>query len=93
MAKQNSCKIRVNSKFMSDDGRTVDVPILLSDKKFNIITNMGVNMLLYDVDKYISKYNELIDNQWKEESFVIVSVTPVDENKQTKDAYFKIIIQ
>ena len=59
-----------------------------SDKKFNIITNMGVNMLLYDVEKYISKYNELIDNQWKEESFVIVSVTPVDENKQTKDAYF-----
>lgn len=34
-----------------------------TDKKVNITTNMGVNMLLYDVDNYVSKYNELLSNQ------------------------------
>ena len=58
-----------------------------TDKKVNIITNMVVNMLLYDVDNYFSKYNELLSNQWKDKNFIIVSVIPVDESKQSQSTY------
>ena len=65
MAKQNSCKIRVNSKFMSDDGRTVDVPILLSDKIYQVRIQADSN----DDDEHdngvsISKSDKYQNKDW-----------------------------
>ena len=58
-----------------------------SSKKYTIISNMGVNMLLSDVDKYISKYKELSNGEWKDQNVIIVSVNPVDENKEAANGY------
>lgn len=57
------------------------------DSTFNIIINMGVNGLLGDVDKYVSKYNELIIGDWKNQNVVLVSVNPVDETKESQYGY------
>ena len=57
------------------------------DVTYNIISYMGVNFLLSDIDKYISSYNNLVANQWKEHNLIVVSVNPVDENKERVYGY------
>jgi len=48
----------------------------LSDsKKKNIVTNLGVNDL-NNIDKYISKYQEMITGDWKNYHIFILSVNP-----------------
>lgn len=55
--------------------------------KFNIYSMMGVNMLLYDIDKYISSYNSLASGSWKNHNVILVSVNPVDENIERQHGY------
>ena len=58
-----------------------------SGTKYNIYSLMGVNMLLYDIDKYISKYNELANGSWKNQKIILVSVTPVNEKIEASHGY------
>lgn len=55
--------------------------------KYNIYSLMGVNMLLYDIDKYISSYNSLATGSWKNHNILLVSVNPVDEVKERQYGY------
>lgn len=55
--------------------------------KYNIYSLMGVNMLLYDINKYIPKYNELANGSWKNQKIILVSVTPVNESIEAKNGY------
>ena len=57
------------------------------DTTFNIYSLMGVNFLLSDIDKYIPKYNELASGSWSEHNLILVSVNPVDENKEAQNGY------
>ena len=63
--------------------------ILQSDPNttYNIISNMGVNWLLSDVDKYIVKYKELANGVWKKHNIIIVSVNPVNETVESQHGY------
>lgn len=54
---------------------------------FNIYSLMGVNMLLYDIDKYIPLYNSLATGSWKNHNLILVSVNPVDEAKEAQYGY------
>lgn len=54
---------------------------------YNIVSYMGVNYLLSDVDKYVVKYKELANSQWKKHNIIIVSVNPVDEAKEKQHGY------
>ncbi|MBR6133341.1 MAG: SGNH/GDSL hydrolase family protein [Bacilli bacterium] len=54
---------------------------------FNIISYMGVNFLLSDIDKYIVKYNELARTSWKNQNIVLVSVNPVNEAIEAQHGY------
>lgn len=58
-----------------------------SDTTYNIYSLMGVNMLLYDIDKYVSTYNNLATGAWKNHNVILVSVTPVDESKEAQYGY------
>lgn len=55
--------------------------------RYNIISLMGVNYLLSDIDKYIVKYNELANGDWKNQNIILVSVTPVDEGVEAQHGY------
>lgn len=55
--------------------------------KYNIYTWMGVNFLLYDIDKYIPKYNELVNGAWKDHKVILVSVGPVNEAIEREHGY------
>jgi hypothetical protein len=57
------------------------------DVTFNIYSLMGVNFLLYDIDKYIPKYIELANGAWKNHNLILVSVNPVDEVKEAQNGY------
>ena len=46
---------------------------------YNIYSLMGVNYLLSDIDKYITKYNSLASGDWSKHNIILVSVTPVNE--------------
>lgn len=48
---------------------------------------MGVNFLLYDIDKYIPKYNELAQGAWINHNLILVSVNPVDEEVEAQHGY------
>lgn len=54
---------------------------------YNIYSLMGVNMLLYDIDKYVSSYNSLSSGSWSNHNIILVSVNPVDENKESQYGY------
>ena len=54
---------------------------------YNIISLMGVNYLLSDIDKYIVKYNELALGSWAKHNIIIVSVNPVDESVESQNGY------
>ena len=54
---------------------------------YNIYSLMGVNFLLSDIDKYISKYSELSNDYWKNHNIILVSVNPVDEDKEAQYGY------
>ena len=54
---------------------------------YNIISNMGVNWLLSDVDKYIVKYKELSNGAWKNHNIIIASVNPVNETIEKQNGY------
>lgn len=45
---------------------------------WNIIINLGINDL-HNVNKYINKYNEIINNEYSDYTLYFVSVNPVDE--------------
>lgn len=45
---------------------------------WNIVINLGINDL-HNVNKYIDKYNELINNEYSDYTLYLVSVNPVDE--------------
>ncbi len=55
--------------------------------KYNIFSLMGVNMLLYDIDKYIPEYNSLATGSWKNHNIILVSVTPVNESVEAQHGY------
>ncbi len=55
--------------------------------KYNIYSLMGVNILLGDIDNYVSRYKQLADNDWKNHKIILVSVTPVDEGKEASNGY------
>ena len=55
--------------------------------KYNIFSLMGVNMLLYDIDKYIPEYNSLATGSWKNHKIILVSVTPVNESVEAQHGY------
>lgn len=55
--------------------------------KYNIFSLMGVNMLLYDIDKYIPEYNSLASGTWKDHKIILVSVTPVNEGIEAQHGY------
>ena len=55
--------------------------------KYNIYTWMGVNFLLYDIDKYVVKYNELVNGAWKGHKVILVSVGPVNEAVEAENGY------
>ena len=57
------------------------------DTVFNIYSLMGVNFLLSDIDKYIPKYNELANGSWSNHNLILVSVNPVDEQKEAQNGY------
>ena len=54
---------------------------------FNIVSYMGVNWLLYDIDKYIVKYNDLANGAWSKQNIVLVSVNPVNEVIESHNGY------
>lgn len=54
---------------------------------FNIYSLMGVNFLLSDIDKYIPTYNNLAQGDWKDHNLILVSVNPVDEQKEAQNGY------
>lgn len=54
---------------------------------YNIYSLMGVNFLLSDIDKYIPTYNNLASTSWKNHNLILVSVNPVDENKEKQHGY------
>lgn len=54
---------------------------------YNIYSLMGVNFLLYDIDKYIPKYNELAQGAWINHNLILVSVNPVDEEVEAQHGY------
>ena len=53
--------------------------------KYNIISLMGVNGL--DASNYVSKYTELADGAWKNQNIVLVSVNPIDYEKELQHGY------
>ena len=55
--------------------------------RYNIFSLMGVNMLLYDIDKYIPEYNSLATGSWKNHKIILVSVTPVNESIEAQHGY------
>ena len=55
--------------------------------RYNIISLMGVNYLLSDIDKYIVKYNELANGSWKDQNIILVSVNPVNEQIEASHGY------
>ena len=50
------------------------------DKKEYIAVNLGVNDL-YNINNYVTKYEELINTFWKDSKVILVSINP------TKDVY------
>jgi len=58
-----------------------------SDTTYNIFSLMGVNYLLSDIDNYITKYNSLASNEWKNYRIILVSVTPVNETIEASHGY------
>ena len=58
-----------------------------SGTTYNIISLMGVNYLLYDIDKYIPKYNELATGAWSKHRIILVSVNPVNEEIESRNGY------
>ena len=54
---------------------------------YNILSYMGVNYLLSDLDKYIPKYNELANGAWKNQNVILVSVNPVNESVEAQHGY------
>ena len=54
---------------------------------YNIFSLMGVNFLLYDIDKYIPKYNELADGAWSKHRIILVSANPVNEAVEAQYGY------
>lgn len=54
---------------------------------YNIVSLMGVNGLLFDLNRYISLYPSLISNNWKNHNVILVSVTPVDEVLELQHGY------
>lgn len=54
---------------------------------YNIYSLMGVNFLLSDINSYIPKYNSLASGSWKNHNIILVSVNPVDENKERQYGY------
>lgn len=61
--------------------------ILNNDTKttYNIVSYMGVNGL--GADKYVSKYKELANGDWKGHNLILVSINPVDEAKEAQYGY------
>ena len=55
--------------------------------RYNIISLMGVNFLLGDIDKYVVKYNELANGAWKDQNIILVSVNPVNEQIEASHGY------
>lgn len=52
---------------------------------FNIVSYMGVNGL--GADKYVTKYKELANGDWKGHNIILVSINPVDEEKEKQYGY------
>lgn len=57
------------------------------DTIYNIVSYMGVNFLLSDIDEYINLYNALNNDSWSKHNFIVVSVNPVDESKERQYGY------
>ncbi len=57
------------------------------DTVYNIYSLMGVNFLLYDIDKYIPTYNDLANGIWSSQNLILVSVNPVDEDIEAQHGY------
>ena len=57
------------------------------NSRYNIVSYMGVNFLLSDINKYIPLYNNLANSTWNDHNFVVVSVNPVDEVKESTYGY------
>ena len=57
------------------------------DVTYNIISLMGVNALLSDIDKYIPTYNSLATGSWSNHNLILVSVNPVDEVIEAQHGY------
>lgn len=57
------------------------------DNKYTIISLMGVNGVLEDINKYEKKYKELSSGNWKNQKIVLVSIMPVEDDniKNFKD--------
>ena len=55
--------------------------------RYNIISLMGVNFLLADIDKYVVKYNELANGAWKDQNIILVSANPVNEQIEASHGY------
>ena len=58
-----------------------------SNVTYNIVSYMGVNNLLFDINNYINKYNELANGSWKDHNIILVSINPVDEELLAKKGY------
>ena len=94
----NGSLIYNNDIFIAESGMSYDwfastaipaVNKILSnnDITYNIVSYMGVNNLLFDINNYISKYNELANGSWKDQNIILVSVNPVDETLLAKKGY------
>lgn len=57
------------------------------DVHYNIVSYMGVNYLLSDIQQYIPKYNELASGAWAGHNIVVVSVNPVNESIEAQHGY------
>jgi len=55
------------------------------DKKYNIISYMGINGL--DIKNYIDIYSEIINGDWKDHNIVLVSVNPVNEEIESDHGF------
>ena len=57
------------------------------DVTYNIISLMGVNALLSNIDQYIPLYNSLSTGEWSKHNLILVSVNPVDEVIEAEHGY------
>lgn len=81
------CKTSEGYKWLTETAISVLDKKIKSDKKYNIIINLGVNDL-YNTSKYFNYFNTLTkDEKYKNCKFIIVSVNPINDELAKQNNY------